>query len=105
MRLPISRSSAAAFEGSGQGFLTVTTLKGLGVLIALAMASCGGESKCEKFCDSVRNQLIQNFGVRPTQIDCSDQQWDTDDCQQCIDTLQTDFGVDPTTGLQQCESE
>ena len=45
------------------------------------------------------------FDVQPTQIDCSDPQWDTDDCQRCVEFLVSEFDVEPTNGLQQCESE
>jgi hypothetical protein len=49
--------------------------------------------------------LIKDFGVQPDQIDCSDSAWDTNDCQQCVEILLTNFDVQPTGGLQQCESE
>jgi hypothetical protein len=76
-----------------------------GLLFALVIASCGGsgESQCEKYCDSIRDQLIMNFDVQPDQINCADPEWDTG-CQQCLMTLESKYGVQPTSGLQECES-
>jgi hypothetical protein len=82
------------------------------VLLAALAISCGGhtattpdsgETSCQRFCDLIRPQLIENFGVKPNQIDCADSQWDTNDCQQCEAEVLSDFGVQVTQD-QACES-
>ena len=77
----------------------------LPVVLALAIASAGcGESNCQKFCDHVRAQLITAFRIPPSEVNCSDPAWDTNDCQQCFQILQDDFGVQVTRGTYYCES-
>jgi hypothetical protein len=75
------------------------------LVLAIGFASCGGgESKCQKFRDIIRPQLLADFGVQPSQIDCSDSKWDTDDCQQCVSMFASEFGVEPDP-IQTCEEQ
>ncbi len=61
------------------------------VLVAL-LGACGarvvGNSPCEQVCVDLRDELIQNFGVAPGEIDCLDGGWSSpqtcDDCKRLI---------------------
>ena len=64
------------------------------VLLLLVPLSIGGcaETYCEKECPKLRKELIENFGVPPEEIDCSDDKW-VGDCAHCGEVLQRDYAV------------
>ena len=72
---------------------------GLAALV-LFMAACSPRatvSRCELMCLSVRDDLIQNFGIAPSRVDCSDTKWEGD-CAYCVTLLRRDFDVQPEGG-------
>lgn len=49
-------------------------------------------SACERTCITVRQDLIDDFGVAPQRIDCADPMW-KGDCQHCRELLLREFSV------------
>ena len=72
----------------------------IGALI-VGGAACGGraagDSECQKMCRSVRDKLINNFGVQPERVNCDDDKWRDATCEECIEIFRDEFDVQPTT--------
>ncbi len=69
----------------------------LSAAFALALLAGCGQSECVSDCESARPQLIQDFGVSPTDINCSDSKWaKATTCEQCQNIFETDYGVKMT---------
>lgn len=51
-------------------------------------------TECEEICASVRGKLIENFGVPPEQVDCTDPMW-VGDCAHCSEVLRREFEIVP----------
>jgi hypothetical protein len=58
----------------------------------------GPWSYCVTTCTNVREQLIRDFAVLPSQIDCLAKDFqDATDCQSCSEVLERRYGVLPTS--------
>lgn len=65
-------------------------------LLGLVLTGCR-PSVCEQTCERVREQLIRDFGVLPTAINCRDPGWQqANTCEECTALLERDYGVVPT---------
>lgn len=52
---------------------------------------------CVRFCKDARDKLINNFGVPPEQIDCSERKWvEADTCSKCDEIVRRDYRAQPT---------
>lgn len=62
-------------------------------MAVLVLTGCR-PSVCEVTCERVREQLIRDFGVLPTSINCRDPGWQrADTCEACSALLERDYGV------------
>lgn len=58
----------------------------------------GPWSYCVTTCTNVREQLLRDFAVLPSGVDCLDQDFQAaTDCQSCAEVLERRYGVLPTT--------
>lgn len=58
----------------------------------------GPWSYCVTTCTNVREQLIRDFAVLPSSVECLDQDFQAaTDCQSCAEVLERRYGVLPTT--------
>lgn len=58
----------------------------------------GPWSYCVTTCTNVREQLLRDFAVLPSSVDCLDQDFQAaTDCQSCAEVLERRYGVLPTT--------
>ena len=63
------------------------------LLLPLALIGCR-ESYCERLCERVRPQLIEDFAVPEASVNCSDPKFvERDDCASCDQLFVMDFGV------------
>jgi hypothetical protein len=62
--------------------------------------SGGLESECAKVCLAIRDKLINNFGVPPEQLNCTDGKWQLD-CEACKQLLDHEWGIGTPQGY--CE--
>lgn len=57
----------------------------------------GPWSYCVTTCTNVREQLLRDFAVLPSSVDCLDQDFQAaTDCQSCAEVLERRYGVLPT---------
>ncbi len=62
-----------------------------GLLFCGVTLGCGDTpSPCEEICRKTRQRLIENFGVAPERVNCSDEKWQGD-CQYCKELLSKEF--------------
>jgi hypothetical protein len=58
---------------------------------AFVLVSC---SPCQRDCEQLKAQLVRDFGVLPSSIDCQSAHWrEADTCEKCQTLLERDFGV------------
>lgn len=71
----------------------------LTVVLSIGLAcACGdrtvGDGPCAQVCLELRDKLIQNFGVSPSQIDCLDGSWGAPQtCDACKKLISQRYGV------------
>jgi len=73
------------------------------IALALALPGCEGravgDGPCVRACEEIRDKLIDNFGIPPDKVDCSDPVWlEADTCDKCERLIGQLYQVG-TTGL------
>jgi hypothetical protein len=66
-------------------------LKLLSLSCALTLVGC---SPCQKDCEHLKAQLVRDYGVLPSSVDCGSRRWlEADTCEKCQTLLERDYGV------------